>query len=69
MRLSPEVEKKMPYLNSDYSEYLVRVLGDKFTEEKFNWIKRLTGIHKLTYKLEPSIDKEETVYHYLVRNL
>ena len=23
---------------------------DKFTEEKFNWIKRLTGIHKLTYK-------------------
>lgn len=59
MRSSPEVEKKMPYLNSDYSEYLVRVLGDKFTEEKFNWIKRLTGIHKLTYKLEPSIDKEE----------
>ena len=48
MRLSPEVERKMPYLNSDYSEYLVRVLGDKFTEEKFNWIKRLTGIHKLT---------------------
>ena len=69
MRSSPEVEKKMPYLNSDYSEYLVRVLGDKFTEEKFNWIKRLTGIHKLTYKLEPSIDKEETVYHYLMRNL
>lgn len=69
IRLSPEIEKKMPYLNSDYSEYLVRVLGDKFTEEKFNWIKRLTGIHKLTYKLEPSIDKEETVYHYLVRNL
>ena len=59
----------MPYLNSDYSEYLVRVLGDKFTEEKFTWIKQLTGIHKLTYKLEPSIDKEETVYHYLVRNL
>ena len=25
MRLSPEVERKMPYLNSDYSEYLVRV--------------------------------------------
>ena len=69
MRSSPEVERKMPYLNSDYSEYLVRVLGDRFTEEKFNWIKRLTGIHKLTYKLEPSIDKEETVYHYLVRNL
>lgn len=59
----------MPYLNSDYSEHLVRVLVAKFTEEKFNWIKRLTGIHKLTYKLEISIDKEEIVYHYLVRNL
>lgn len=69
MRLSPETEKKMPYLNSDYSEYLVRVLGDKFTEEKLNWIKRLTGIYKLTYKLDTSVDKEETVYHYLVRNL
>ena len=59
----------MPYLNSDYSEYLVRVLVDKLTKEKFNWIKRLTEIHKLTYKLEISIDKEETVNHYLVRNL
>ena len=69
MRLSTDVEKNMPYLNSDYSEYLVRVLGDTFTEEKFNWIKRLTGIHKLTYKLDTSIAKEGTVYHYLVRNL
>lgn len=59
----------MPYLNSDYSEYLVGVLADKFTGEKFNWIKWLTGIDKLIYKLEISIDKEETVYHYLVWNL
>lgn len=69
MSSSPEVERKMPYLNNDYSEFLVRVLVAKFTEEKFNWINRLTGIHKLTYKLEISIDKEEIVYHYLVRNL
>lgn len=52
MNSSPEVERKMPYLNNDYSEFLVRVLVAKFTEEKFNWINRLTGIHKLTYKLE-----------------
>ena len=69
MRLSPEEEKKMPYLNSDYSEYLVRVLGDKYMEEKINWIKTLTGIHKLTYKLDTTIDKEGTDYHYLMRNL
>lgn len=69
MKLLPDVEKKMPYWNSDYSEYLVKVLGDKYTKEKLDWINNLTGIHKLTYKLEPSIDKEETVYHHIVRKL
>lgn len=43
MRSSPEVEKKMPYLNSDYSEYLVRVLGDKFTEENLIGLSDLLG--------------------------
>ena len=48
MKLLPDVEKKMPYWNSDYSEYLVKVLGDKYTKEKLDWINNLTGIHKLT---------------------
>ena len=38
-------------MNSDYSEYLVKVLSDDYSEEKWNWIKKLTGIHRLTYKL------------------
>ena len=69
MKQSPDVETNMPYLNSDYSEYLVRVLGDSYTKEKLNWIKSLTGIHKLTYKLDAAIDREETIYHHLMRDL
>ena len=26
-----------------------------YSEEKWNWIKKLTGIHKLTYKLDADI--------------
>ncbi|MGN0417957.1 capsular polysaccharide synthesis protein [Anaerostipes faecalis] len=69
LKQSPQVEKNMPYLNSDYSEHLVRVLGDEYTEVNFAWIKGLTGIHKLTYKLDASIDKEGTVYHHIVHGL
>ncbi|MGN0417956.1 capsular polysaccharide synthesis protein [Anaerostipes faecalis] len=63
---NPAIEKAMPYLNSDYSEYLVRILGEQFTEEKWEWVKNLTGIHKLTYKLSPEINQEGTFYKMLV---
>ena len=62
----PEVEKAIPYLNSDYSEYLVRKLGDDYTPEEFEWIKKLTGIHKLTYKLDDSINREGSIYHHIM---
>ena len=55
-------------MNSDYSEYLVKVLADDYSEEKWNWIKKLTGIHKLTYKLSPSIEAEGTFYKALIEN-
>lgn len=63
---NPNIEKTMPYLNSDYSEYLVRVLGDEYTKEKMSWIKGLTSIHKLTYKLDPEINKSGSIYRYLL---
>lgn len=69
IKASPEFERDMPYLNSDYSEYLVRRLGDRYTETDFSWIKELTGIHKLTHKLDLSINKEGTVYHHIVEKL
>lgn len=61
-------EKKIPYLNSDYSEYLMKVLPETYTEGKFEWIRKLTCIHKLSYKLDVAIDKENSIYHYLFAN-
>ena len=68
VKSNPEVEKAIPYMNSDYSEYLVKVLADDYSEEKWNWIKKLTGIHKLTYKLSPDIEAEGTFYKALIEN-
>lgn len=62
-----DVEKNMPYLNTDYSEYLIRCLGDEYSKEKLDWIFELTNIHKLTYKLDPSIAANETIYSELLR--
>ena len=59
---------QMSDMNSDYSEYLVKVLADDYSEEKWNWIKKLTGIHKLTYKLSPDIEAEGTFYKALIEN-
>ncbi len=63
-----DIENQILYLNSDYSEYFVRVLGDEYSEEKYNWIKSLTCIHKLTYKLDSSIDRPGTFYRYIIEN-
>ena len=68
VKSNPEVEKAIPYMNSDYSECLVKVLADDYSEEKWNWIKKLTGIHKLTYKLSPNIEAEGTFYKVLLEN-
>lgn len=68
VKSNPEVEQAIPYMNSDYSEYLVKALADDYSEEKWNWIKKLTGIHKLTYKLSPNIEAEDTFYKALIEN-
>ena len=62
----PRAEAAIPYMNSDYSEYLVRQLGKPYCAEEFNWICGLTGIHKLTYKLDPAIDRPGSVYHHIL---
>ena len=66
--LDPEAEKKIPYMNSDYSEYLVKVIGDDFSTDRWKWITGLTGIHKLTYKLSNSINRNNSFYRYILEN-
>ncbi len=66
VKSNPEVEQAIPYMNSDYSEYLVKALADDYSEEKWNWIKKLTGIHKLTYKLETAINRKDSFYQHII---
>ena len=66
VKSNPEVEKAIPYMNSDYSEYLVKVLADDYSEEKWNWIKKLTGIHELTYKLDAAINRKDSFYQHII---
>ena len=62
----PDAGRMIPYMNSDYSEYLVKILGEDFTKEKWEWVKSLTGIHKLTYKLDNEINRDGSFYRYIV---
>lgn len=57
---------EMPYMNSDYSEYLIKIIGEEFTESKYEEIKKLTSIHKLTYKLAAAVDKEKSFYRHII---
>ena len=69
VKSDPEAECKIPYMNSDYSEYLVKVLGDDFSVDKWKWITELTGIHKLTYKLDERINASGTVYNKIIGDI
>lgn len=62
-----KVDKEIPYLSTDYSEYLLKCLGEQYDEEKLKWIFDLTPIHKLTYKLDERIKKSESIYLKLIR--
>lgn len=61
-----DVEKNMPYFSTDYSEYLIKSLNDNYEEKKWSWIMQLTNIHKLTYKLDKSIERSGTMYRHLI---
>lgn len=61
-----EAEKEIPYMSTDYSEYLMKCLGDKYDSEKLEWIFRLTNIHKLSYKLDEAIADGDSMYSKLI---
>ncbi len=63
-----DCETKMPYMCTDYSEYLIRCLGEKYNKEKMEWICSLTSIHKLTYKLDDEIGNSDNFYKHIVED-
>jgi len=60
--------KDMLYMNSDYSEYLIKVISEEYSDKKNEWIKGLTSIHKLSYKLDVSNAKENSNLIRILKN-
>ena len=61
-----EREARIPYMDSEYSERLIRIIAEDYSEGIAEWYKGLTSIHKLTYKLDPSVNRENSIYRYIV---
>ena len=62
----PETESRIPYMDSEYSERLIKIIDEPYTLEKASWMKKLTGIHKLTYKLDDGVDTEGSIYRCII---
>lgn len=61
-----DIEKDMPYMSTDYSEYLIKRISDNYSQEQAEWIKSLTNIHKLSYKLDSGVNRDNSIYRHLV---
>ena len=60
-------EAKIPYMNTDYSERMVRCIADPYDEKAFRWLCSLTNIHKLTYKFDSAIAAEDNLYTHIIK--
>lgn len=63
----PNNYEKIPYANSEYSHLLFEYIADCFDEKKFDYLKQLTSVHKLSYKLKPDVLKDkDNFYSHIV---
>ena len=63
----PEDYKKMPYAGSEYSHLLFASIADSYDEKKYEYLKQLTGVHKLSHKLKPEVFKDgDNFYAHMV---
>lgn len=67
-RVVGDNDHSMPYMASDYSEYLVKCLPDEYRQDDAEWIFGLTSIHKLTYKLDDRIAGKNTIYDFIIND-
>lgn len=63
-----DFDSEILYYNTDYSEYLVKIIGDEYSATKAMWIKSLTNIHKLSYKLDSNVNRNNSFYRHLVED-
>lgn len=60
--------EKVPYLNQIDNHLLARELLNKYNENVFNMIIKITDFHKLTYKLEGTVDKKNTFFEKIIND-
>lgn len=58
--------KKIPLISQVDSHVLAEYLFDEYDEDKFNLIKQITGVHKLSYKLNFDGAPEDTLYYKII---
>ena len=68
LKIIPDEMLRMPYMSSDYSEYLIRCLGEEYDKDKMKWICSLTSVHKLSYKLDSQIANSDNIYRHIINN-
>lgn len=61
----PDEYKKIPYYNHIDNHIFAEELFDEYDEKRFNQIKDITSIHKLSNKLEMSKNQENSYYSKL----
>ena len=59
---------KVPYINHIDNHLLINDIFKEFDLQRFEFIKRITCFHKLTYKLDFSKDKNNSYLNYIIRN-
>lgn len=63
----PEIKDNMPYANSDYCHLMLNNMAERYNDIKYKHIKQLTSVHKLSYKLQEHVYKDEyNFYHRIV---
>lgn len=63
----PEVREKMPYANSDYSHLMLNSMAENYDDIKFEHMRQLTSVHKLSYKIRESVYRnDENYYHKII---
>lgn len=57
------IKDSIPYANSDYCHQLLNVIGEKYSETKYEHIIGMSTVHKLSYKLYDEIYRDENNYY------
>lgn len=63
----PNIITKMPYASNEYALILLNRLNEKYDKSKVEYIKYLSWIHKLSYKLSDNVFSDQNnVYHHII---